>query len=140
MKKGLIVVLVAIVVVAVVGFLIFNKSGGSSNSANLESTNPTVGGSNTQASGGNSPTKIINLDAQRFQYTPNTITVKKGDIVKIVMNNIDTTHGIAIPDFGVSGVDSVQFTADKAGTFEFHCPTMCGSGHKEMTGTLIVQA
>ena len=43
-----------------------------------------------------------------------------------------------IPDLGVSGIDSVEFTADKAGTFEFRCPTMCGQGHMNMKGTLIV--
>lgn len=82
---------------------------------------------------------VITLKASRFQYSPSTITVSKGEHVKIVMENLDTTHGIAIPDYGVSGTDSVEFVADKAGTFEFHCPTFCGPGHKEMTGTLIVQ-
>lgn len=86
-----------------------------------------------------SNTKTIILQASRFQYTPETITINKGDHVKIIVNDTDTKHGIAIPDFGVTGTGSVEFTADKAGTFTFHCPTMCGPGHKEMTGTLIVQ-
>ena len=84
-------------------------------------------------------TKIISISAERFNYTPGTITIKKGEHVKIVMNNKDTQHGIVIPDFNVKGIDSVEFTPDKAGTFEFHCPTFCGEGHREMKGTLIVE-
>ncbi len=84
-------------------------------------------------------TKVINIDASRFQYSQNVIKVKKGEHVKILINNKDTQHGITIPDLGVSGIDSVEFTADKAGTYEFRCPTMCGKGHKDMKGTLIVE-
>ncbi|MEK6918337.1 MAG: cytochrome C oxidase subunit II [Nanoarchaeota archaeon] len=139
MKKVVIAVLVALAVIVIVGFLIFNKPNSSSSSSNLPGTNSDRGSSNIVASGDNNQTKVITLDAQRFEYTPSIITVKKGDFVKIVVNSIDTTHGIAVPDFNVGGVDGVEFTADKVGTFTFHCPTFCGSGHREMTGTLIVQ-
>ncbi len=80
----------------------------------------------------------ITIEAERFEYSPSTITVKKGEKVKLVINNEDTTHGISIPELGVTGIDSVEFTPDKAGTFSFRCPTFCGDGHREMTGTLIV--
>ena len=85
-----------------------------------------------------SPTKVITIKAQRFQYTPGIIRVKKGEHVKIIIDNTDTTHGIVIPDLGISGIDYVEFTADKSGTFEFRCPTPCGKGHLGMKGTLIV--
>ncbi len=83
--------------------------------------------------------KVITIQASRWSYTPGTITVKKGEHVTLMMNNTDKGHGIAIPDLGVSGIDSVEFTPDKAGTYEFHCPTFCGQGHQNMTGTLIVE-
>ena len=83
--------------------------------------------------------KVINVQAQRFEFSPNTIILKKGEPVKLVIDNTDTTHGIAIPDLGVSGIDSVEFTPDKTGTFSFRCPTMCGEGHRSMTGTIVVQ-
>ena len=83
---------------------------------------------------------VITVDAQRWQYSMSTITVKKGDHVKIIINNKDTTHGMTIPEYGVSGIDSIEFTADKSGTFEFRCPTPCGSGHMGMKGTLVVEA
>lgn len=78
------------------------------------------------------------LDATRWQYSPSVITVKKGQRVKITINNIDTTHGISIPAFDVDDKNSVEFTADKVGEFEFACSTFCGQGHKDMKGKLVV--
>lgn len=137
MKYGIIAVII-LAIVLIGGFFLYQ-------SMNKEfTTGSTV---TAQESSGNSENtnnqdnnvKVINIDASRFQYTPGTITVKKGDHVKIIINSIDTPHGIAIPELGVSGVESVEFTADKAGTFEFHCPTPCGSGHRTMKGTLVIE-
>ncbi len=121
MKKSLILVIVLVIVV-IGGFFIYRSS--SASSTNISSD-------------GN--TKTITLDASRWQYSPNSVTVNKGDHVKIIINNKDTIHGISIPDYGINGIDSVEFIADKVGTFEFYCPTMCGEGHRDMKGTLIVQ-
>ena len=90
-------------------------------------------------SGATTEVKVINVDASRFEFSPSTITVKKGDHVRINIDNTDTVHGITIPDFSVSGIDSVDFIADKTGSFEFRCPTMCGEGHRNMKGTLVVE-
>lgn len=122
MKKNFMWIGLAILIVVIVAGLFVYKSGSATGNANS-----------------GTPTVVITLNASRFQYDPGTITVHKGDLVKIVINSLDTTHGIAIPDFGVSGVDSVQFVADKTGTFQFHCPTPCGPGHRDMVGTLIVE-
>ncbi len=83
--------------------------------------------------------RVIDVKASRFSYDPGTITVKKGDKIKLNIDNSDTSHGIIISELSVSGIDSVEFTADKVGTYEFKCPTMCGSGHRTMNGTLIVE-
>ncbi len=83
--------------------------------------------------------KEFKLKAFRFEYTPSDITVKKGDKVKITVENTDTVHGINIPDFGVSGTESVEFVANKEGEFNWHCNVMCGEKHNEMGGKLIVK-
>lgn len=80
----------------------------------------------------------FSLDATRWQFIPNVINAKKGQTIKININNIDTAHGIRIPDFNVSGNDSVEFVADKSGEFVFLCNVYCGQGHKEMRGKIIV--
>jgi cytochrome c oxidase subunit 2 len=131
MNKGVLLV-AALVIVAAIGFFTFSSfSSMTSNVTDVDSSK------NTNA--GNTATiKIINIDATRWQYDRSTITVKKGEHIKIIINNVDTKHGIIIPELGVSGIESVDFVADKTGTFEFKCPTFCGEGHKSMTGTLIV--
>ena len=35
--------------------------------------------------------------------------------MKLIINNADTPHGIRIPELGVSGVESLEFVADKIG-------------------------
>lgn len=83
--------------------------------------------------------KEFGIKAFRFGYSPDTINVNKGDKVKITIENTDTKHGIRIPSLGLAGNDVVEFSADTAGEFEWLCNVMCGSGHREMKGKLIVK-
>lgn len=80
----------------------------------------------------------IKLDARRYFYNPRAITVKKGQRVKITVNNIDTLHGISLPDFGVSDKDSVEFVANRTGDFIFRCIVDCGEDHMAMIGILTI--
>ena len=90
-------------------------------------------------------TKTFTMTAQDFAFTPSEIRVKQGDRVVITITSTDVKHGFAIPDYGISeelnpGEDVVvDFIADKIGTFTFRCNVPCGAGHREMTGTLIVE-
>jgi cytochrome c oxidase subunit 2 len=82
--------------------------------------------------------------AKQWDFVPSTITVNKGDTVKMIINSIDVKHGIAIPEFGVNSdlnpgeITTIEFVADKSGSFRFFCSVFCGSGHGSMEGTLIV--
>jgi cytochrome c oxidase subunit 2 len=88
--------------------------------------------------------KEFTMTAKQWAFDPAIITVKQGDKVRIKIKSIDVTHGFALPEFGVNqnlkpGKEVVvEFTADKKGEFSFHCSVICGQGHKEMTGKLIV--
>ena len=85
------------------------------------------------------------MTAKQWEFIPNTITVNEGDEVELTITSTDVTHGIGIPAFGVSETIQagkttiVKFTASKKGTFTFFCNVQCGTGHKDMKGTLIVQ-
>ncbi len=80
------------------------------------------------------------------KFIPGTVTVLKGDTLKIVLNNTDTgmDHGFAIDAYGINQVVkagqtvTIEFVADKAGVFTFYCTIPCGPGHSQMTGQLIV--
>jgi cytochrome c oxidase subunit 2 len=88
--------------------------------------------------------KVIKLTAKKFEYSPAEITVKKGEPVVIEVSSEDVKHGFTLPDFGIrtdiksGAVNRISFTPDKAGRFTFACDVFCGSGHEDMSGTLIV--
>ena len=92
-------------------------------------------------------TNVVQVDmaAKKFEFDPSTITVNKGDKVKIKITSTDVNHGFAIPEYGISQkvdvgkTETIEFIADKSGEFTFFCNVFCGSGHKEMKGTLIVK-
>lgn len=89
--------------------------------------------------------KSFSMTAQKWSFSPTTITVNKGDTVKISINSTDVTHGFFLSEFGVSEnlnagtTTNVSFVADKSGSFSFTCSVFCGSGHSNMVGTLIVK-
>jgi len=94
---------------------------------------------------GESAIKEFSMTAKQWSFTPNTLTVNQGDLVKLSIKSIDVTHGFSIPAFDVdqrinSGQEiTVEFVADKKGTFSFACSVSCGAGHAGMTGKIIVE-
>lgn len=85
------------------------------------------------------PPREINVKAFKFGYEPNIIRAIKGERIKINIDNSDVLHGIRFPELGLSGNDSLEFTADQTGEFVWYCNNFCGEGHKSMQGKLIVE-
>jgi heme/copper-type cytochrome/quinol oxidase subunit 2 len=87
----------------------------------------------------------IQMTAEKYDFIPDTVTVKKGDRVKLVLKALDHDHGIKIEAFHLNQKlpkgepVTVEFVADQAGTFPFQCSQFCGLGHKKMKGTLVVE-
>jgi cytochrome c oxidase subunit II len=88
----------------------------------------------------------IKVAARRFAFEPKTITVRKGEQVKLIVTSEDVAHGIAIEEFGVDQridakqTKTVEFTASKEGRFRISCSVFCGDGHGDMEGELVVTA
>jgi cytochrome c oxidase subunit II len=83
--------------------------------------------------------------AERFEFIPDRIEVDQGDHVRIIVRSADGTHGFTIRKLGVhreiprSGEPvTIEFDADRAGTFRIACSEYCGRGHSRMCGTLVV--
>jgi len=85
------------------------------------------------------------MTAKKYQFDPNVVTVKKGERVKLVITALDRDHGFKLEAFGINqklkkgDPATIEFTADKAGTFPFQCSDFCGFGHGKMKGKLIVE-
>ncbi len=89
--------------------------------------------------------KVFTVEAQNFSFTPATMTVKKGDKVKITFKNTAGFHDFKIDEFGVASTQTqgpssqvLEFTADKTGSFQYYCSV---GTHRAMGmwGTLTVQ-
>jgi len=91
------------------------------------------------------PVKEFTMTAKQWAFDPAVITVKQGDKVKLTIKSIDVTHGFALTDFNVkvdlvpNKEETVEFIADKKGEFTFFCSVMCGEGHQDMIGKLVVE-
>jgi cytochrome c oxidase subunit II len=90
-------------------------------------------------------TKHIEVVASRFSFSPNEITVKKGDPVTITVRSMDVTHGLVIEALGVrtnqikkGQPEDLTLTPQAAGTFQGKCAHFCGKGHGSMTFTVHV--
>ena len=90
------------------------------------------------------PKALVKVVAKKFVYVPDRIEVKRGDTVVLQLTAPEVPMGFNLPDFKVrtdvvpGQVATVQFTADKAGSFTFLCDVFCGQGHEDMSGTLVV--
>lgn len=94
-----------------------------------------------------SPTNIkeFNVDATSFSFSPSTMSVSKGDTVKITVKNLKGTHDLKIDEFNASTrilnvgeEQTITFVADKIGTFQYYCSI---GNHRAMgmVGTLTVR-
>ncbi len=80
---------------------------------------------------------------------PDVIEVNQGDKVFIHLTNIDLdqdiTHGFAINRYNLNmeiqpgQTNTIEFVADKAGTFPLYCTNFCSALHQEMSGYFLVK-
>lgn len=86
----------------------------------------------------------INVEAGNYYFSPQTINVKKGQKVRIVLTAKGMTHDFVIDELGVSvpltdpgQTNSVVFTADQVGSFTYYCSV---ANHRRLgqVGTLTV--
>jgi cytochrome c oxidase subunit 2 len=94
--------------------------------------------------------RVFEVIARRFEFEPATIEVTEGEKVRLLVRSADGPHGVEIKQFKVKKAvprakpgDSpvtIEFVASAPGTFPILCSEYCGTGHKDMTGTLTVRA
>lgn len=89
--------------------------------------------------------KEFTVEGKNFSFTPATITVDKGDLVRIIFKNQGGNHNWVIDEFnahtsviGSGESETIEFVADKTGSFEYYCAV---GTHRQMgmRGTLVVR-
>jgi len=82
--------------------------------------------------------KVIEITAKKFEFTPNEITLKKGEPVILRLTSTDRVHGFMSKplkvdtDIAAGKTTDVVVTPDTAGDFTVICDHYCGVGHGNM--------
>lgn len=70
----------------------------------------------------------VTMEAGAFYFTPDTITVKQGQTVRIELSAMDMMHDYNIDELNVDGPvvksgesTTIEFVADRVGNFEYYC-------------------
>src|SRR5215472_10574910 len=101
-------------------------------------TVPTRGGAGDSA-------QVVKITASKFHFTPDHITLIKGQPVTLQLTSTDRTHGFLIralkidTDIKPGTVTAVTVTPTSAGTFKAICDHYCGVGHGGMKMTVVVE-
>ena len=98
-----------------------------------------------QPSRADSAPRVIEITAKRFGFSPNQITLKKGETVKFRLISQDVEHGFFLRALKVDEeilpgqTNEITVTPQTAGTFTLICDHFCGANHGNMMMTVIVE-
>lgn len=164
MNKNIIIGGIVVLAILGVGYLTMSNSSTQSSAVQEEKTesvetvvqeNPSPTEKAVEATGsmekkevtptGKSSTRTFTVEGSNFSFSLKEMRVKKGDTVKVVFTNKDGFHDWSLDEFSAvtkqipaGQSETVQFVADKAGTFEYYCSV---GEHRQngMVGKLIVE-
>ncbi len=89
--------------------------------------------------------RVVDITAKRFAFTPNTVTLKRGETVKLRLHSEDVTHGFFSRQLKIDETIEpgktveVTLTPQTSGTFTTICDHFCGAGHGNMSMTIVVE-
>lgn len=137
--------LIAVLVIAAVGWMVWSSQAKPKEPVAMKQQPEATKAQEPTVEASASAVKEIAVEGGMFYFKPNEIKVKKGEKVKITFSNTEGVHDFVIDELNVKSekIDAgakttVEFTADKTGSFEFYCSV--GSHRKMgMKGTLIVE-
>ncbi len=155
MNKNIIVVILLLLLIGGGAYFLMNRSATTNPDELMEdSTNPTSATqeditmqqeSASEASVEEGTLKEFTVISKPFLYNQKELRVKKGDTVRITLDNQEGTHNFVIDEFNAKTKtlnagqeETIEFVADKAGTFEFYCSV---GNHRAMgmVGNLVVE-
>jgi cytochrome c oxidase subunit II len=88
---------------------------------------------------------VVEITAKRFAFSPDKVTLKKGQTVKLRLHSEDVTHGLFLrplkldEEIPAGQTVDVTVTPQTAGTFTTICDHFCGANHGNMNMTIVVE-
>ena len=90
--------------------------------------------------------QVVKITASKFHFSPDHITLVKGQPVTLQMISTDRTHGFLIralkidTDIKRGTVTEMTVTPATVGTFTAISDRYCGLGHRSMKMTVVVES
>jgi len=87
----------------------------------------------------------LTLTARNYRFSPSRIEVAQDDLVKLTVQSEDNAYSVTIDEYRVSrrvpagGSTTLEFRADRAGTFAFYSNLTNDTRHAQMRGELVVR-
>lgn len=89
--------------------------------------------------------RVVEITAKRFGFSPNQITLKKGETVTLRLTSEDVTHGFFMRALKIDEVvepgkpTDITITPQTAGIFTTICDHFCGANHGNMNMKIVVE-
>lgn len=145
-KSNTLIILMVVAVLAVGGFfLVSNFTKGNKTTTPPAAIEPTSTQTTDQGNATISGEQTFDVSGESLSYSLKEMKVKQGDKVTINFTNNEAFHDLNLDEFsvktsviGAGKTESITFTADKKGTFEYYCSV---GNHRAqgMVGNLIVE-
>lgn len=127
----IVAVIVVIVIIAAVGYFIYGVQGKSNEPSSMADVTETEETKDEEESmiEENASVREIEVEGSEYSFSPSTITVTEGEVIKLTFTNTGAMpHNFIIDELGVNSniiangqSDTVEFTANRSGTFAFYC-------------------
>lgn len=127
MSRNMTITIVVGLLVIVGGWFLLQSQ--KSQAPTTKTTPPTPSSQGTDSAQMMEEAREIKVSGSEFAFSPKTITVKQGEKVKLVFQNDGKfPHNLTVDELsvatktiGAGQIDSVEFVADKNGSFTMYC-------------------
>jgi cytochrome c oxidase subunit 2 len=90
------------------------------------------------------PGVVREIVMKKWAIVPGRVEVPQGKEIELIVSSMDVEHGIAVPGLGIrepvqpGRPTIVKFLAKQAGSYPMKCSVLCGRGHDQMTGEIVI--
>jgi len=87
----------------------------------------------------------IEIEAKRFEFVPEKITLTKGEPVTLKLSSTDVPHSLFVRELKINEtiepgqVTTLTFVPENEGTYHGSCQMFCGEEHAKMKLTIVVE-
>ena len=91
------------------------------------------------------PDQRVHLRMKQWEMIPRTIVVQRNAKVELTIDSDDVEHGLVVKGLDIDepvqkGKSAViRFIAKNSGEYVMRCSILCGRGHDEMKGRILVR-